>query len=244
MPFKQHHAPSFPPDTPMDNQLPPSPLDADFPPTPMDLCFPEDSAALSPLVSFASEPATPFSPQPIPVISTQPTCYTSTPAFPASSSSSSVLSPAPPAAFSAHRTARQARTNPAFADKLQQMALPLAPLVQLTTGLTHPSFPSTLLNFWLLTEAELESLAHFYHQRTPCRWTAHYPCPVLWDSRTGLEEKRRKIGRFIGLRGCDTPAGTDRMVRETSEEQVVEEARRAREREDEDEVWRRKLTWY
>ncbi|KAI0141472.1 hypothetical protein BJ166DRAFT_503598 [Pestalotiopsis sp. NC0098] len=118
------------------------------------------------------------------------------------------------------------------------MALPLAPLVQLTTGRVHPSFPSTLLRFWLLTDAELEGLAHFYHQRTPCRWTFHYPCPVAWDQGLALEEKRRRIGKFIGLRGCETP------VRVRSEDEIMEEARRAREREEEDEVWRRKLHWY
>ncbi|ETS86598.1 hypothetical protein PFICI_00426 [Pestalotiopsis fici W106-1] len=130
------------------------------------------------------------------------------------------------------------KQNPAFAKKLQEMALPLAPLVQLTTGLVHPSFPSTLLRFWLLTDAELEGLAHFYHQRTPCRWTFHYPCPVAWETGLALEEKRRRIGKFIGLRGCETP------VRVRSEDEIMEEARRAREREDEDEVWRRKLHWY
>lgn len=73
---------------------------------------------------------------------------------------------------------RRAATNPAFKQKLEQMALPLAPLVQLTTGYIHPAFPGTLLNFWLLTDEQLEELAHFYHQRTPCQYTFHYPCPV------------------------------------------------------------------
>lgn len=85
------------------------------------------------------------------------------------------------------------------------MAVRLAPLVQLTTGAVHPDFPRTLLAFWLLTDAQLDSLAHFYHQRTPCAWTAQYPCPVSWPPGLGIEEKRRKLGRFIGLRGCDSP---------------------------------------
>ncbi|KAI4596112.1 hypothetical protein KJ359_005616 [Pestalotiopsis sp. 9143b] len=135
-------------------------------------------------------------------------------------------------------TTRKSARSPAFAKKLSEMALPLAPLVQLTTGRVHPSFPSTLLRFWLLTDAELEGLAHFYHQRTPCRWTFHYPCPVAWEAGLALEEKRRRIGKFIGLRGCETP------VRVRSEDEIMEEARRAREREEEDEVWRRKLHWY
>ncbi|KAI0842084.1 hypothetical protein F5Y06DRAFT_167520 [Hypoxylon sp. FL0890] len=132
---------------------------------------------------------------------------------------------------------RRSAQNAAFREKLRQMALPLAPLVQLTTGEIHPAFPGTLLNFWLLTDAQLEELAHFYHQRTPCRWTFHYPCPIAWNSEMPLEEKRRRIGRFIGLRGCETP------IRVKTEEEIMEEARQARISEEED-VMRRKLYWY
>ncbi|KAI1176735.1 hypothetical protein F4777DRAFT_239725 [Nemania sp. FL0916] len=132
---------------------------------------------------------------------------------------------------------RRSAINPAFKKKLEQMALPLAPLVQLTTGEIHPAFPGTLLNFWLLTDAELEELAHFYHQRTPCRYTLHYPCPINWSSNVSLEEKRRKIGRFIGLRGCESP------LRIRTEAELMEEARRAR-LADEEEMWKRKLRWY
>ncbi len=129
--------------------------------------------------------------------------------------------------------------SPAFQDKLRQMALPLAPLVQLTTGQVHPAFPTTLLNFWLLTDDELEQLAHFYHQRTPCPLTQHYPCPIQWRPDLSLEDKRRKIGRFIGLRGCESP------VRVKSEDEILEEARMARLAEDSgEEALRRKLGWY
>ena len=106
---------------------------------------------------------------------------------------------------STHTTAgfgsRRTRRNVELEKKIQQMALPLAPLVQLTSGQTHPAFPPTLLNFWLLTEDQLEELASFYHQRSPCQFTRHYPCPITWAEGLTLEEKRRKIGKFIGLRG-------------------------------------------
>ncbi|KAK4131871.1 hypothetical protein BT67DRAFT_444287 [Trichocladium antarcticum] len=154
----------------------------------------------------------------------------------------------------AHNTATNASTsitnrlalkNPALSTKLAQMSLALAPLVQLTTGAVHPSFPRTLLAFWLLTDDQLDQLAHFYHQRTPCAWTAHYPCPVRWRPGMGLEEKRRKLGRFIGLRGCETPAWevvpaevAGRLGR--SEEEIAREARRRR---GEEEV-RRKMGWF
>ncbi|KAI1489744.1 hypothetical protein F5X96DRAFT_670410 [Biscogniauxia mediterranea] len=144
---------------------------------------------------------------------------------------------------------RRAAKNAAFREKLQQMALPLAPLVQLTTGEVHAAFPRTLLNFWLLTDPELEALAHFYHQRTPGRYTFHYPCPIAaWSSDLPLEEKRRKIGRFIGLRGCQTPTTTttsaSALLRPRSEDELLDEARRARLAAEEDEAWRRKLPWY
>lgn len=91
--------------------------------------------------------------------------------------------------------------NEELEKKIAQMALPLAPLVQLTSGTAHPVFPATLLNFWLLTNDQLDELALFYHQRWPCEYTQHYPCPITWDDDLTLEEKRRKIGKFIGLRG-------------------------------------------
>ncbi|KAK4158129.1 origin recognition complex subunit 3 N-terminus-domain-containing protein [Chaetomidium leptoderma] len=150
-----------------------------------------------------------------------------------------------------HNT-RRAATNPAFHAKLSQMTLQLAPLVQLTTGAIHPSFPRTLLAFWLLTDAQLDALAHFYHQRTPGPWTRQYPCPVSWPAGLGLEEKRRKLGRFIGLRGCDSPSlgvvvlenGVGEMLGRT-EEEIVEGARRERVRRGEEvEEVRRKMGWF
>ncbi|KAJ4394743.1 hypothetical protein N0V93_003962 [Gnomoniopsis smithogilvyi] len=142
------------------------------------------------------------------------------------------------AGFSTRRTTR----NKALDKKIQQMALPLAPLVQLTSGHVHPAFPSTLLSFWLLTSEQLDELAQFYHQRSPCQWTRHYPCPISWAEGLTVEEKRRKIGKFIGLRGvtiqCDTPI----FLR--TEEQIMEAARQARLRGDENEVLRRKAQGY
>ncbi|KAL8387660.1 hypothetical protein RB595_009757 [Gaeumannomyces hyphopodioides] len=134
---------------------------------------------------------------------------------------------------------RRSAGNPALARKLEQMALPLAPLVQMTTGHVHPAFPGTLLHFWLLTDAQLESLAHFYHQRTPSVWTAQYPCPVRWGPHLTLEEKRRKMGMFIGLRGCESP------IVPTAAEDLLDEARRhAAVEDDADDALRRKFGFY
>jgi hypothetical protein len=127
--------------------------------------------------------------------------------------------------------------NPDLQAKISQLALPLAPLVQLTSGQIHPSFPPTLLHYHLLTDAELEDLAHFYHQRTPCALTTHYPKPMNWKAGLTVDEKKRKWGRFMGLRGCESP-----VVMKT-EEEIWAEARRARLEEDE-EMWKRKREWY
>lgn len=137
---------------------------------------------------------------------------------------------------------RIAQCNPALASKITQMALPLAPLVRLTNGQIHPSFPKHLLNFWLLTSADLDELAHFYHQRTPCEWTMHYPCPVRWDVDADIEVKRRRLGRFIGLRGCESPEMNVEGVE--SVEEIERRVRRERARREEEDVWRRKGRWY
>ncbi|MCJ1380372.1 hypothetical protein MMC17_003475 [Xylographa soralifera] len=129
---------------------------------------------------------------------------------------------------------------------LTHLRLPLAPLLSITTGAPHPAFPPTLLHFHLLTEAQLDELAHYYHQRTPSQSSFLYPAPVVgrWDRAADIERKRRWWGRFVGLRGCESPVGVggegtghaeaeweqeewDRWVRERVEEGVREE--RARE---------------
>lgn len=132
-------------------------------------------------------------------------------------------------------SSKRIQNNPALTEKIKQMAIPLAPLVRLTTGDIHPAFPPTLLNFWLLTSEQLEELAHFYHQRTPSIWSAGYPCPVIWGRNLTLEEKRRKIGRFIGLRGCESPVRT--------EARIVEEMRGRTLQDEEDEKMGRKANW-
>jgi hypothetical protein len=127
--------------------------------------------------------------------------------------------------------------NPAFYKKLQHLSLKLAPLVQIDTGLAHPSFPSTLLSYHVLTVQELDDLAHFYHQRTPGPFTARYPQPMNWGESLPLEEKRRKFGKFVGLRGCESPVRVELL----SEKEIWERARREREREEEREMWKRKI---
>jgi hypothetical protein len=61
---------------------------------------------------------------------------------------------------------------------------------------------------------------------------------VEWRTDATLEEKRRRIGRFIGLMGCDTP------VRVQSEEEIMREVKDAARRSEDDETIRRKSRWY
>ncbi|KAK4890582.1 hypothetical protein LTR27_010744 [Elasticomyces elasticus] len=73
------------------------------------------------------------------------------------------------------------RRNSALAKKIATLKLTLAPLVPLPSGPPHPAFPKTLMAFHLLTEAELDSIAHYYHQSTPGPWSDHYPASMNWD---------------------------------------------------------------
>ena len=128
---------------------------------------------------------------------------------------------------------RIAAKNPMLARKIMEMRLPLSPLVHICSGEPHPDFPVTILQFWLLSDTQLESLARFYHQDTPGPYTRQYPCPITWSPGLSLEEKRRKIGKFIGLRGCHTPMRT--------EEEIAEEARVASRDAAEAEMFRSKM---
>lgn len=58
-----------------------------------------------------------------------------------------------------------------------------------------------------------------------------------WKAGLTVIEKKRKWGRFVGLRGCESPV----VVK--TEEEIWEEARKARLAEDE-ELWKRKREWY
>ncbi|KAK2758624.1 hypothetical protein FQN54_003314 [Arachnomyces sp. PD_36] len=84
----------------------------------------------------------------------------------------------------------------------------LSALVSVTSGASHPDFPSTLLQYNLLTAAQLDELAVHYHQTRPAtRETSEYPIEVpSWvGDDVPIETKRRRWGRFIGLRGCESP---------------------------------------
>jgi hypothetical protein len=117
-------------------------------------------------------------------------------------------------------TAQNSRVNEfhtEFEPTISRLSRPLHPLVSITTGLTHPFFPKSMLAFNILTSSELNELAiHFHQTYPPTRDTFRYPLPVKpWVATNGLvrdlgvdvEVKRRRFGRFIGLKGCESPTG-------------------------------------
>ncbi|KAL2870003.1 uncharacterized protein BJX67DRAFT_302749 [Aspergillus lucknowensis] len=107
------------------------------------------------------------------------------------------------------------KLHPEFENTLAHLSRRLHPLVSYTTGLTHPFFPKTILSYNLLTSDQLDSLAIHFHQVYPPKpETFRYPLPVKpWIATNGLirdlgvdtEVKRKRFGRFIGLRGCESP---------------------------------------
>jgi hypothetical protein len=194
------------------------------------------------------------------------------------------------------------RRNSALARKIATLQLRLAPLVPLPAGPPHPAFPKTLMAFHLLTEEELDSIAHYYHQSTPGLWSNHYPSNMNWDKEfpakpsqsptkatrrhsrqlsqedrewvddimktvedlqnpivqsqseeqrpnpyTGLSDKdrvrikRRKVGKFIGLVGMETPAEEIAGRIQASLERAIERSREELRRNEEVMLRRRKM---
>jgi hypothetical protein len=159
--------------------------------------------------------------------------------------------------------------------RFKHLLRPLCPLLSVETGLPHPDFPQTLLHYHLLSDSQLDELAHFYHQRTPGEHSMDYPMPVVarwWapaeqeleegeidemedvrkilgtmdDQRSaevaGIEEKRRRFGRFLGLRNCESSTGEGDMRREM-DAWLARELARKEHRDREMQSWRSKGHW-
>ncbi|EKG17679.1 hypothetical protein MPH_05128 [Macrophomina phaseolina MS6] len=107
------------------------------------------------------------------------------------------------------------KSSDAFTEKLNQMRLKIMPIHPLPGGAPSSAFPTTLLEFHLLTEEQLDSMASYYSQSVRNEWTDRYPCVMGWDDdffadpalsdNDRVKIKLRKFGKFIGLRGCETP---------------------------------------
>jgi hypothetical protein len=113
--------------------------------------------------------------------------------------------------------------NPELALKISQMRLTIAPIIHVVTGQPAPDYPSTMLQLFTLTEAQLDALADYYSQsHTPTQLTYQYPQTMDWNKPflqhspdlpedcnlseiERLKVKMRMFARFIGMRGADTP---------------------------------------
>ncbi|KAF2270628.1 hypothetical protein CC78DRAFT_137792 [Lojkania enalia] len=117
------------------------------------------------------------------------------------------------------------RKNLELATKIEHMRLNIAPIVHVETGIPPVEFPSTMLQFFLLTEDQLDAMAHYYEQSTPGPNTYDYPQTMDWNkpflSRPKEDQKAeegcgfsdferlrikmRIFARFIGMSGAETP---------------------------------------
>ncbi|KAJ5547073.1 hypothetical protein N7494_004658 [Penicillium frequentans] len=111
-----------------------------------------------------------------------------------------------------HIHAPRSLSHPNFPAILQYLGQNLHPLVSCKTAQIPPDFPQTMLSYHLLTNTQLDDLAQYFHQISPpIPETFMYPAPIQqpWVGTEAedvdLETKRRRFGRFIGLRGCDSP---------------------------------------
>lgn len=152
-----------------------------------------------------------------------------------------------------------------YRNAITHLSTPLVPLISVTTGFPHPEFPRSLLQYHLLTHEQLDSLARWYHQVEPSveeswmypAWIPPYTRrataqagprqPQAQNSGNegrmegvSLTTKRRRWGRFIGLRGCESPEGLDQEEQESLVERMEREWRRAMERMREEEMMREK----
>ena len=105
---------------------------------------------------------------------------------------------------------RKRHHHPNFTTIIGHLTKELQPLVSTATGIPHPEFPTSLLKYHLLTHSQLDDLAVHYHQVfPPVPETTQYPlCIKPWvgtESNVDLNVKRRRFGRFIGMRGCESP---------------------------------------
>lgn len=111
---------------------------------------------------------------------------------------------------------KRVKGNPELETKISHLQLDLHPLVPLPAGDPHPAFPATLLAYHLLTEQELDDIAHYYHQSTPSIWTHQYPACMNWDKEWLNASKQRRRSSIVSLsrRQCVTQAQAPEAVNE------------------------------
>jgi hypothetical protein len=126
-------------------------------------------------------------------------------------------------------------TNRDLALMVGWMRKPITRMYQQGTGAVHPDFPTTWAGVALLTEAQLDSIAEFYHQTAgwDSRWWLQYPCPLVWRrEEDSVWVKRRKMMEFIGIRRPELPPVEVVRWLDELEEEVGRRARAEREEEE------------
>ncbi|OJI84183.1 hypothetical protein ASPTUDRAFT_56125 [Aspergillus tubingensis CBS 134.48] len=243
-PSPEDYYQASPTTTPVSPTIPPAPSS---PPPPQPSPSPSSPPPLPPRTTPRYRHILPKPPPPAPT-------STSTPKPPTHSPQPH---PQPP---KNHQKKRKSKLHPHLPPILHHLRTPLHPLVSSTTGHEHPDFPLSLLQYNLLTSDQLDRLAvHFHQVHPPVRGSFWYPVRIVpwlrWDgsdgkggyvgdAEVGLEVKRRRFGRFIGLRGCegDYPRGrrgrgrSGKGRREVVREEVEEGEIREEEVVDEEEV--------
>ncbi|KAI2785877.1 hypothetical protein POX_h09639 [Penicillium oxalicum] len=137
---------------------------------------------------------------------------------PFSPSTNNLLLPPPP--LNPPPYPSQSQFPPTLIQTLTVLSTPLTPLIHILTGHPHPEFPLTRLALSLLTSAQLDRLAEYYHQVYPAVPETHlYPCPMrAWlgapdEEWVGIEEKRGRFAGFIGVFGVDYERVGEREIR-------------------------------
>jgi hypothetical protein len=99
----------------------------------------------------------------------------------------------------------------------------LMPLVSATTGYPHPDFPRDNFAYHLLTSEQLDRLASHYHQNiVDYRRRPYYPKQVpSCVGNVDVATKRRRFGRFIGLKDCESPVDNRKSVMEIKMREMV-----------------------
>ncbi|ERF72241.1 hypothetical protein EPUS_02128 [Endocarpon pusillum Z07020] len=116
-----------------------------------------------------------------------------------------------------------------YSHALSHLSTCLIPLISVTTGLPHPTFPRSLLQYHLLTHAQLDELAVYYHQVVPAvRETDKYPVSIPgWVDRRG-EETGAEEGEGVDVEEVE---GREREMREVLEREWRRGVERRREEE-------------
>lgn len=122
------------------------------------------------------------------------------------------------------------RVHPEFHTIMRHLQDPIIPLIPHNAFIAPAEFPTSILEYHLLTHTQLDNLARGFHQVWPAvPETLLYPARMRpWigtpdESRIDIHTKRLRFGYFIGLGDCRLVAGDETIRSGRSREQAGEE---------------------